>query len=447
MAGSSTSYVRLVTEIPGPQSRAVLERLGKSVARAVAPSAPVVVDHAQGALLTDVDGNTFIDFTGGVGVLNVGHAHPAVVAAVKTQVDRFLHTDFSVVPYATYIELAERLSARFPGGRPARVAFFNSGAEAVENAVKIARLATGKKALVAFEGAFHGRTYMALALTYKTRPYKTGFGPFAADVYRVPYPYPYRCPWSTGSPSCGGPDYARLKEAILHQVDPDDVAAIIVEPVLGEGGFVVPPPDFLPWLRQFATEHGILLIADEVQTGFGRTGRFFACEHANVVPDLLVFAKSVAAGLPLSGVMGPPEVMDRPEPGQLGGTYVGNPVAIAAAHAVLDVFEQEDLLGRARRQGEILRRRLESLARRDPRIGEVRGLGAMVGIELVEDPTTKRPDPALADRVVREALRRGLLLLRAGVAQNVIRFLAPLVTPDAVLEEGLDILSQVWAQL
>ncbi|MCL8209041.1 MAG: 4-aminobutyrate--2-oxoglutarate transaminase [Actinomycetia bacterium] len=440
-----TTAVRLVTEIPGPQSRAVLARLGASVARAVSPSVPVVVDHAQGALLTDVDGNTFIDFTGGVGVLNVGHAHPAVVAAVKTQTDRFLHTDFSVVPYASYIELAERLAARFPGGGPARVAFFNSGAEAVENAVKIARLATGRKALVAFEGAFHGRTYMALSLTYKTRPYKAGFGPFVPDVYRVPYPYPYRCPWGSAGHPCGGPDYAALTEALTHQVAPDDVAAVIVEPVLGEGGFVVPPPDFLPWLRRFTAQHGILLIADEVQTGFGRTGRFFACEHAGVVPDLLVFAKSVADGLPLSGVMGPPAVMDRPDPGQLGGTYVGNPLAVAAAHAVLDVFEQEDLLARARRQGEILQTRLGQLAGRDPRIGEVRGLGAMVGMELVQDRTTRRPDADLADRLVREALRRGLLLLRAGVAHNVIRFLAPLVTPEAVLEEGLAILADALA--
>ncbi|CAB1128898.1 4-aminobutyrate aminotransferase [Candidatus Hydrogenisulfobacillus filiaventi] len=439
---ASPAFIRLRTPLPGPNSRAILARMEAAVPRAVRPGPTVVVARAHGSLLEDVDGNTLIDFTGGVGVLNVGHTPETVVAAIRAQAERYLHTDFTVVPYEGYVRLAERVGARFPGPGPVRAAFFNSGAEAVENAVKVARIYTGRSAVVAFTGAFHGRTWMALSLTSKTRPYKQGLGPFVPEVYRLPFPYPYRCPWAAA------PDparYRRLEEALALQVDPGDVAAVVVEPVQGEGGIVVPPPDFLPWLRDFTRRHGICLIVDEVQTGFGRTGTFFAVEQAGISPDLLVTAKSLAAGLPLSAVLGPAAVMDAPLPGQLGGTFVGNPVAVAAALAVLDRFEQEPLLEAARDQGRRLRDGLEDLARQDPGIGEVRGLGAMQAIELVRDRTSREPDPARTAAVVTAARDRGLLLLPAGIYNNVIRFLAPLTTPPAVLEEGMAVLGEALA--
>jgi 4-aminobutyrate aminotransferase/(S)-3-amino-2-methylpropionate transaminase len=433
-------HIDLKTEIPGPKSRAVLERIGRATPRAVSVWAPVVVDEAQGSLLRDIDGNTFIDLTGGVGVLNVGHRHDRVTAALHQQVDRFLHTDFTMVPYESYVRLAERLNARFPGGGDTRCIFLNSGAEAVENAVKIARLYTGRKAIIAFEGAFHGRTLMAMTLTSKTHPYKAGMGPFAPEVYRVPFPYPYRCEVGGGDPDhvCGEECYARIEKALLVQVAPEDVAAVIVEPVQGEGGFVVPPPTFLPWLRAFTERHNILLIVDEVQTGFGRTGRFFATEWAGIRPDLLTMAKSIADGIPLSGVMGRAEVMDAPGDSQLGGTFVGNPLGTAAGNAVLDAFESEDLLGMALRQGEFLMARLKRMQEKSPHIGEVRGLGAMVAMELVEDRKSKKPAPELTDRVLQRVMRRGVLILKAGIYGNVARFLAPLNTPLELLEEATD---------
>lgn len=438
------SHIVRATEIPGPKSRAILERLKTAVPEAVAPYAPVVVDRAEGSLVTDVDRNTFIDLTGGIGVLNVGHVHPTVVAAIQAQSRRFLHTDFTVVPYENYIALAERLNRRFPGGGPAKTAFFNSGAEAVENAVKIARVATGRPAVIAFERAFHGRTLLTMSLTSKTHPYKAGMGPFAPEIYRLPYPYPYRCPGAGEGPhACDPVCFESIERAFELAVAPEEVAAIVIEPVQGEGGFVVPPPSFLPWLKALAERHGILLICDEVQSGFGRTGRFFAVEHFGVVPDLITVAKSIAAGLPLSAVIGRAEVMDAPAEGQLGGTYVGNPVAVAAAHAVLDIFDAEDLSGRAARMGRQITERLQSLGSRVPQIGEVRGLGAMVGVELVEDRRSKTPAAAFTNRVVAHALNRGVICLKAGVYDNVIRFLAPLNTPDAVLDEALDVLCDV----
>lgn len=434
--------IQLKTTIPGPKSAAVLERVAKATPRAVSIGAPLVVDRAHGSVLHDIDGNTFIDLTGGVGVLNVGHTHERVTAALHEQVDRFLHTDFTSIPYESYVTLAERLNERFPGGGPCRTLFFNSGAEAVENAVKIARAYTGRKGIIAFEGAFHGRTLMAMTLTSKTHPYKAGMGPYAPEVYRVPFPYPYRCELGRGDPQheCGVPCYDRIEKALLLQVAPEDAAALIVEPVQGEGGFVVPPKTFLPWLRDFTSRHNILLIVDEVQTGFGRTGTFFATEHAGIRPDIVTMAKSIADGIPLSGVMGRPEVMDGPGPSQIGGTYVGNPLGTVAGNAVLDAFESEDLLGQAQRQGEFLRTRLNQMARKSPYVGDVRGLGAMVAMELVTDRTTKDPAADLTNRVVSHCQQQGLLLLSAGIYGNVIRFLAPLNTPLDLLDEACDVL-------
>lgn len=433
-------HIELKTEIPGPKSRAVLERIDNATPRAVSTWTPVVVDEAHGCLLRDIDGNTFIDLTGGFGVLNVGHRHERVIEALQHQLDRFLHTDFSAIPYESYVRLAERLNARYPGGGAATSVFFNSGAEAVENAIKIARLFTRRKGIIAFEGAFHGRTLMAMTLTSKPHPYKAGMGPYAPEVYRVPFPDPYRCEigWKDPHHVCDGRCYACIEKALRVQVAAEDVAAVIVEPVQGEGGFVVPPPTFLPWLREFTSRHGILLIVDEVQTGFGRTAKFFATEHVGIRPDLLTFAKSVADGIPLSGVMGRPEVMDAPGDSQMGGTFVGNPLGTTAGNAVLDVFESEDLLGMAHRQGEFLMERLQHMADKSPYVGNVRGLGAMVAMELVQDRRTKEPAPELTDRVLHRVMAQGVLMLKTGIYGNVIRFLAPLNAPLDLLSEACD---------
>jgi 4-aminobutyrate aminotransferase/(S)-3-amino-2-methylpropionate transaminase len=422
--------IELKTEIPGPRSRGILARKDAVVASPLDVYLPVVVAEGRGATLTDVDGNTFIDFTGGVGCLNVGHAHPHVVEAVQEQAARFLHTDFTIVPYEVYISVAERLLALAPFRGPAKAAFFNAGTEAVENAIKFARVYTGRPAVIAFEGGFHGRTLLSLTLTSKTHPYKAGLGPFAPEVYRVPFPYEYR-----------GIDAAAaleaLERAFATQVAPETVAAIVVEPVQGEGGFIVAPPEFLVGVREICDRHGIVLVVDEVQTGFGRTGRMFAIEHYDVEPDLITIAKSLAGGLPLSGVLGKAAIMDAPGEGAIGGTYVGNPVALAAAGAVLDVFEDEGLVDRAERIGETIRGRMQEWQRRHPQIGDVRGLGAMLAIELVEDPTTKKPAPELASAVAAAAAERGLLLLKAGTHSNCIRVLCPLVISDMEVEEAL----------
>lgn len=422
--------IDLRTEIPGPRSREILARLDAVVSSALSVYLPVVAAEGRGATLTDVDGNTFIDFAGGVGCLNVGHAHPHVVGAVQEQAERFLHTDFTIVPYEIYVDVAERLVAAAPFAGPAKAAFFNAGTEAVENAVKFARAYTKRPAVIAFEGAFHGRTLMSLTLTSKTHPYKAGLGPFAPEVYRVPFPYEYR-----------GVDTAQalaaLERALVTQVAPENVAGIVVEPVQGEGGFVVAPPEFLQGLRAVCDAHGIVLVVDEVQTGFARTGRMFAIEHSGVEPDLLLVAKSVAGGLPLSGVLGKAEIMDAPGEGGVGGTFVGNPVALAAAAAVLDVIAEEQLAERAERIGAAVRGRMQEWQRRHPQIGDVRGLGAMLAIELVEDPLSKTPAPELASAVAEAAAQRGLLLLKAGIHSNCIRVLCPLVITDDEVEEAL----------
>jgi 4-aminobutyrate aminotransferase/(S)-3-amino-2-methylpropionate transaminase len=425
-----TRAIDLRTEIPGPRSRAILDRNRRAVAAPLSVTFPVVVEEARGATLTDVDGNRFLDFTGGVGCLNVGHSHPRVVAAAQEQLERFAHTDFTIVPYEVYVTLAERLLAAAPVPAPAKAAFFNAGTEAVENAVKFARAFTGRPAVIAFEGGFHGRTLLSLSLTSKTHPYKAGLGPFAPAVYRVPFAQDYRGPSAEEA-------LAALERAFVTDVAAAEVAAIVVEPVQGEGGFVVPPAGFLRGLRRICDEHGIVLVVDEVQTGFGRTGRMFAIEHFDVAPDLLTVAKSIAGGLPLSGVLGRAEIMDAPGESAIGGTYVGNPVAQAAALAVLDVIEEESLVDRAVEIGERTRDAMLDWHERFPAIGDVRGLGAMLAIELVRDRATKEPAPELAGAVAAEASRRGLLLLRSGIYSNCIRVLVPLVISDAELDEAL----------
>jgi 4-aminobutyrate aminotransferase/(S)-3-amino-2-methylpropionate transaminase len=429
---ATTRAIHLQTEIPGPRSREVLDRKARVVADPLSIYLPIVAAEGHGALLTDLDGNTFIDFAGGVGCLNVGHAHPRVVDAVQEQAARFLHTDFTIVPYEVYVTLAERLLAVAPFSGPAKAAFFNAGTEAVENAVKFARAYTKRPAVIAFEGGFHGRTLLSLTLTSKTHPYKAGFGPFAPEVYRVPFPNAYRDITAAAA-------LEALERTFAAQVAAETVAAIVLEPVQGEAGFIVAPPEFVQGVRKICDREGIVLVVDEVQTGFGRTGKMFAIEHYGVEPDLITVAKSIASGLPLSGVLGKAEIMDAPGDNAVGGTYVGNPVAQAAALAVLDVFEDEGLVDRAERIGETIRGRMGAWRERYRQIGDVRGLGAMLAIELVLDPSTKEPAPELASRVVEEAARRGLLLLKAGLHSNCIRVLCPLVIADPELDEALGV--------
>ena len=432
---AATKTIELKTGIPGPRSQEILERKERVVADALSVFLPVVIDHGEGATLTDVDGNRFIDFTGGVGCLNVGHANSHVIEAVQEQAARFMHTDFTIVPYETYVTLAERLVALTPISGPAKAAFFNAGTEAVENAIKFARAYTKRPAVIAFEGGFHGRTLLSLSLTSKTHPYKAGFGPFAPEVYRLPFAQDYRGPSAREALDA-------LERALVTTVAAETVAAIVIEPVQGEGGFVVAPQEFLTGVRRVCDEHGIVMVVDEVQTGFGRTGKMFAIEHYGVEPDLVLVAKSIAGGLPLSAVVGKAQIMDSVGDSGIGGTYVGNPVAQAAALAVLDVFEEEGLVERAGTIGDAIRTRMQAWQERWPSVGDVRGLGAMLAIELVADRTTKKPAPELASPVVEAAAERGLLLLKSGIYSNCIRVLVPLVISNAELDEALD----VWEQ-
>jgi 4-aminobutyrate aminotransferase / (S)-3-amino-2-methylpropionate transaminase / 5-aminovalerate transaminase len=427
---AATKSIELRTAIPGPRSQEILQRKTQVVADPLSIYIPVVIDHGDGATLTDVDGNTFIDFTGGVGCLNVGHANARVTEAVQEQAARFLHTDFTIVPYEVYVTLAERLVATAPIAGPVKAAFFNAGTEAIENAIKFARAYTKRPAVIAFEGGFHGRTLLSLSLTSKTHPYKAGLGPFAPDVYRVPFAQDYRGPSADDA-------LAALERALVTQVAAESVAAIVIEPVQGEGGFVVAPQEFLAGVRKICDDNGIVLVVDEVQTGFGRTGRFWGIEHYGVEPDLMCLAKSVAAGLPLSGVLGRAEIMDAPGDSAVGGTYVGNPLAQAAALAVLEVFEEDSLVERAGQIGDTIRERMLAWQQRWPAIGDVRGLGAMLAIELVEDPVTKAPASDLASKVAEAAADRGLLLLKSGIYSNCIRVLVPLVISDSQLDEAL----------
>jgi len=429
---ATTRSIHVRTAIPGPRSKEILERKERVVADPLSIYLPLVIAEGDGATITDVDGNTFIDFAGGVGCMNVGHSNPRVVEAAQEQLARFTHTDFTIVPYENYVRLAERLVALAPISGELRVGFFNTGAEAVENAIKFARSYTKRPAVIGFDGGFHGRTLLALSLTSKTHPYKAGLGPFAPEIYRVPFPSDYRGP-DTATALAG------LESAFRTRVAAEEVAAIVLEPVQGESGFIPAPPEFMRGLRRICDEHGIVLVADEVQTGFCRTGRVFALEHYDVEPDLMTVAKSIAAGIPLSGVIGRAEIMNAPGDSAVGGTYVGNPVAIAAAHAVLDTIEEESLAERAVEVGETIRGRMESWLERFDFVGDARGLGAMLAIELVKDKDSKEPDPDRANAVVEAATSRGLLLLKAGIFSNCIRVLVPLVVTDEQLSEALGV--------
>jgi len=405
----------------------------KYVPRGITSSHPITADRASGSELWDVGGKRYVDFAGGIGVMNVGHAHPRVMQAVEDQLRKATHTSFQVVQYESYLRLAERLCEVALIDGPKKAIFFSTGAEAIENAVKIARAATGRPAVVSFRGSFHGRTLLALSLTGSVQPYKQDFGPYAAEVYQSPFPYEYRG-WSTEAA------IADLNNLLESEVGPKRVAAVVIEPELGEGGFVPAPLDFMRKLRELCDRHGILLIADEIQTGFGRTGRFFAVEHSGVQPDLITVAKSLAAGFPLSGVVGKADVMDAPDPGGLGGTYGGNPVACAAGLAVMDIMRDEKLPERAARIGSVVEERMRTWAAENELVGDVRGLGAMMGMELVRDRKTKEPADTQTAKIVAAARDRGLIALRCGVHHNVIRTLMPLTIPDDQLEEGLDIL-------
>jgi 4-aminobutyrate aminotransferase/(S)-3-amino-2-methylpropionate transaminase len=411
------------------------ERRKNAVPRGVSNSLAVYADRAANAELWDVEGKRYIDFASGIAVLNTGHVHPRVKEAIARQLDRFIHTCFQVTPYESYIELAEQLNELAPGKTPKKTIFLSTGAEAIENAIKIARFHTKRSAVIAFSGGFHGRTLACISLTGKVQPYKAGFGPMLPEVYHVPFPMAYH--GTTVEQSLQA-----IEQLFKADVDPARVAAIIIEPVLGEGGFYVAPTELLRKLRALCDQHGILLIVDEIQTGFARTGRMFAIEHSGVEPDLMTIAKSVAGGLPLSAVIGKADVMDAPGPGGLGGTYGGAPLACAAGLAVLEVIREEQLLNRAQHIGHFMTSRLKGLQVRFPSVGDVRALGAMVAIELVKNCSADQPDPELTKALVQAAGRRGLILLSCGVYGNVIRFLAPLTIPDALLKEGFNIFEQ-----
>jgi len=432
--------IQLQTEIPGPKSRALMARRAKAVPKGVPAVTPIAIVHAEGAVITDADGNRLIDFGGGIGVVNTGHRHPGVVEAVREQLDHFAHVCFPVSTYEPYVALAERLNRLTPGTHEKRTFFVNSGAEAVENAVKVARFFTGRQAVLCFEHGFHGRTNLALALTSKVMPYKKGFGPFAPEVYRIPFPYCYRCSEAPADGRCCMASAARLEQILAATVDPDSVAAVIMELELGEGGFVPAPVEYVQMLAAFCRQHGILFIADEIQTGFGRTGKMFASEHYGLVPDLITTAKSLAGGLPLAAITGRADVMEAPQVGGLGGTYGGNPLACAAALAVIDAMEAERIPAQAQRTGDRVKARFRQWAEQFACIGDVRGLGAMVAMEIVSDRESRTPDKAMTARILAAALERGLILLSSGTFSNTIRVLAPLTASDAIVDEGLDVM-------
>src|SRR3989442_14412312 len=436
------STIQLRTSIPGPKSRALSKRREAAVPRGLSHATPLYVARAQDAWLEDVDGNRFLDFAGGIGCINTGHRNEVVISAIQSQLATFLHTCSQVTPYENYVRLAERLNQIAPGKFPKKTLLLNTGAEAVENAVKIARAHTGRSGIIAFEDAFHGRTMMTLALTSRPHPYKAGFAPSPGDVYRIPYAYCYRCSYSLTYPSCDLFCARHLEDTFKRVVASEDVAAVIAEPVLGEGGFVAPPPDYFRVLIDICHKHGVLFIADEVQTGFGRTGALFASEHYGIEPDIFVTAKSLGGGLPLAAITGRAEIMDAPQPGGLGGTFGGNPLSCAAALAVLDAFENENesLSARANELGNRFQRRALDWQRRWPVIGDVRGLGAMQAMELVQSADTRLPAADETKQIVQDCYEHGLIILSAGSYSNVIRALMPLVITDAQMDEALVVL-------
>ena len=439
------STIQLRTSIPGPRSLALMKRRDAAVVRAAYHATPVFVANAEGAVVEDVDGNRLIDFAGGIGCLNTGHRAPAVVEAVRRQLDRFLHTSFNVLPYESYVAVCEKLNAIAPGKGPKKTLLVSTGAEATENAVKIARAYTRRPAIIAFEDAFHGRTYMAMAMTSKTHPYKAGFEPFPGEVYRIPYAYCYRCSYSLKYPACEMFCAKHIEDTFKRVVAAETVAAVIVEPILGEGGFVTPPAEFFPTLTDICRKHGILVIADEVQTGFGRTGAMFGCERLGLDPDLVTMAKSLTGGLPMGAVTGRADIMDVAASGQLGGTFGGNPAACEAALAVLETIEKQNLCARANVLGERFRKRAAKWQARWELIGEVRGLGAMQALELVRSKASREAADEETKQVSQYCYEHGLVLLTAGSYGNVIRLLMPLVVTDAEMDEAMDVLEGALA--
>ncbi|TYR81148.1 4-aminobutyrate--2-oxoglutarate transaminase [Priestia megaterium] len=435
----SQTFSQIVTNLPGENAKKLLERRHCAVPKGVSYGIPTFADTAEGALVKDIDGNTFIDFVGAIGTINVGHSHPKVKEVLHRQIDRFIHTGFNVVMYESYIELAERLAAIAPGAFDKKVLLLNSGAEAVENAVKIARKYTKRQGIISFTRGFHGRTLMTMTMTSKVKPYKYEFGPFAPEVYKAPYPYTYRRPEDLTEDAYEDYVISEFKNFLNNEVAPETVAAVVMEPIQGEGGFIVPGKRFVQEVYNLCKEHGILFVSDEIQAGFARTGRYFGIEHFAVEPDLITVSKSLGAGVPISGVIGRAEIMDEANPGELGGTYSGSPLGCEAALAVLDIIEEEKLNARGEYLGNLVMKRFKKLAEKYECIGDVRGLGAMCAVELVKDRQTKEADKALTQKVVQEANKRGLLLLSAGVYGNVLRILMPIVITDEQLEEGLSI--------
>lgn len=435
-------YVKLQTEIPGPKSREILELRNKYVPKGISNNCHSFVKKAQGALVEDVDGNCYIDFAGAIGTVNVGHSHPRVVRALQEQASQFIHTGFNVMMYESYINLAERLCELAPGEFNKQAAFFNSGAEAVENAVKIAKKYTKRQGIVSFTRGFHGRTLMTMTMTSKVKPYKFGFGPFAPEVYKAPYPYVYRRPEGMDEQQYSAMIIEQFEQFLIAEVAPETIAAVVMEPVQGEGGFIVPDTAFVKRVREICTQYGILFIADEIQTGFARTGKYFAIDHFDVVPDLITISKSMGAGVPISGVIGRAEIMSAPEVGEIGGTYAGSPLGCRAALTVLDIIESEQLNDRARKIGDRVVEKMHLLADRFEGIGDVRGLGAMCAMEIVKDRHSKIPDKDTVGKIVKAAGERGLMVLSAGLYSNVIRLLMPITITDDQLEEGLQILEE-----
>lgn len=447
MKTKNRKYVSQQTEIPGPRSKALLERRERHVPRGPFNNAPTFIESGAGALVTDVDGNTYIDFAGAIGSLNAGHRPQIVVDALKEQLNQFIHPCFNVMMYEPYIALAEKLNELTPGDHAKKTFFLSSGAEAVENAVKIARKYTGRKAIISFERGFHGRTYLAMSLTSKVRPYKYGFGPFVPDTYKMPYPYYYRAPEGMSEEEVDEQILQGFEDFFLGEVSADEVAAIVLEPVQGEGGFVIPSKRFMQGIREICDKYGILLIADEVQTGFGRTGKMFAMENFDVIPDIMTMSKSIAAGIPISAVTGRAEIMDAPNPGEIGGTYGGSPLGCVAALKVIEMMEQDQLPARANEIGRQIMERFRQFEARFPFVGGARGLGAMCAFEMVKDETSKTPDKEKTTRFIQECNRRGMIVMSAGLYSNVIRLLSPLVITDDQMTEGLDIIEEVLTEI
>ncbi len=439
--GQTMSTINLITEVPGPKSREIAARREAATPRGAAKASSIVITEARGAAVTDADGNTLIDLAGGIGMLAVGHCPPNVVNAIKDQAEKLIHFCAIVGTYEPYVQVAELLNEITPGDFPKKTILLNSGAEAVETAVKVARSATGRPALIVFEGGYHGRTNLTLAMTSKYGLFKKGFGPFAPEVYRLPFPNLYRRPAGMSEEAYLDDCIARLDNAMIAQVDPSAVAAIVIETVQGEAGFIPTPPRFLQRIRDLCTQHGIVMISDEVQCGFGRTGKLFAVEHYGIVPDLIVTAKSIAAGMPLSAVTGRADLMDAPHPGGLGGTYSGNPLACAAAVETINMIRQPEFLARAEAVGARLRQHLVKLDRESTLVDDVRGLGPMLLVEMVSNPLSKTPAPQQTLEVINESLRRGVVAMRAGLYSNCIRFLPPLNITDEQLDEGLAVIA------